>query len=913
MPGFDTVASAPDWFTLLGDLDARVELNIGGAWTDVSGRVFSGDSVVIGRGHPDESTTATASTLTATIDNSDGALTYQNPYGPYYGALGALNTPLRVSVPDVSAYLRLEGDSASYATCPAVSGLKDFEVWVDADADNWYQDQIIAAQWDQSGSGRSWVLGTTGGMLALDISTDGTASTFAASHSARLPVTHGRISVRASYTASTGAVVFYLGQHCQGWAELSAASLPTGGPKSTSTAVELGCASNASELNAVGFNGKVFAFAILGAVGGTVANAKASADFTVLTPGVISWGPWTLAGTAEVSNRNYRFHGECGAWPLSWSPGGANARIALEAGGLLRRLGASDSNVNSAMYRAYTNVTNAGVEGYWPFEDGSQATQLGSAMGGPPFRWYGAAPELSASSDFDCSAPIVTLNGASLVGYVPAYSATDAAVVRFLLSVPADGDTSGTLATIYYTGSILARVNVGYTAGGLLGLSGWDANDNQLFSTSGVAFNVDGAPVRLSVEMTQTASNVYMANLVTLAPGASTGNQFPITGLSGAVGAVARIAFNPNGLLQSTSIGHVSVESVWTSLFDLGQALNAYKGEAAGTRFQRLCAEEGIAFRGIGDPADTVPMGAQTIETLAQLLQECVDADQGAWIETRQVLGWGFRTRVSMGNQDAAVALDYNQDHLTSDPQPTVDDQVVKNDITVSSPDGASSRLVLEDGSGRSVQAIGRYDTTFTVNVADSLLDSETGWLLHSLTVDEPRYKQISVDLANTAITDLYWAILSAELGDRLTVGNLPVWLPPGLIDQLMQGAGETIGLKEFKVAWNGVPASPWNVAYIGDAVLARADSTLGGALAADAGSADTSLTVWTASPPLWVTDASQFPFDIAVGGERVTVTAISGSSNKQTFTVARSVNGVVKAHATNTGVHLWFPGIVSL
>ena len=42
------------------------------------------------------------------------------------------------------------------------------------------------------------------------------------------------------------------------------------------------------------------------------------------------------------------------------------------------------------------------------------------------------------------------------------------------------------------------------------------------------------------------------------------------------------------------------------------------------------------------------------------------------------------------------------------------------------------------------------------------------------------------------------------------------------------------------------------------------------------------------------------------VGGERVTVTNITGASSPQTFTVTRSVNGVVKAHTSGTDVRLW-------
>ena len=44
-----------------------------------------------------------------------------------------------------------------------------------------------------------------------------------------------------------------------------------------------------------------------------------------------------------------------------------------------------------------------------------------------------------------------------------------------------------------------------------------------------------------------------------------------------------------------------------------------------------------------------------------------------------------------------------------------------------------------------------------------------------------------------------------------------------------------------------------------------------------------------------------------------MTVTDITGTSSPQTFTVTRSVNGVVKAQASGADVRLWFPPILAM
>lgn len=61
----------------------------------------------------------------------------------------------------------------------------------------------------------------------------------------------------------------------------------------------------------------------------------------------------------------------------------------------------------------------------------------------------------------------------------------------------------------------------------------------------------------------------------------------------------------------------------------------------------------------------------------------------------------------------------------------------------------------------------------------------------------------------------------------------------------------------------------------------------------------------------IWSTTADDF--DIMMGGERMTVTAVSGASSPQTFTVTRAVNGVSKTHDAGTKVMLYKPTILAL
>ncbi len=75
----------------------------------------------------------------------------------------------------------------------------------------------------------------------------------------------------------------------------------------------------------------------------------------------------------------------------------------------------------------------------------------------------------------------------------------------------------------------------------------------------------------------------------------------------------------------------------------------------------------------------------------------------------------------------------------------------------------------------------------------------------------------------------------------------------------------------------------------------------------------DTTLSVATTSGPVWTTDPADLPMDIMVGGERMSVTAVSGASSPQTVTVTRWINGVVKPHLSGAAVRIAEPVVTAL
>jgi hypothetical protein len=161
----------------------------------------------------------------------------------------------------------------------------------------------------------------------------------------------------------------------------------------------------------------------------------------------------------------------------------------------------------------------------------------------------------------------------------------------------------------------------------------------------------------------------------------------------------------------------------------------------------------------------------------------------------------------------------------------------------------------------------------------------------------------LGVQLARSVFTDeLITPVLGLDLGDRLDVSDPPPWLPPGGITQLVQGSEETFDNFQMAISLNCSPASLWSTLGTYEDPLTRYSSD-GSTLSLNASARATSLTVATLSGPLW--GHGDGDFNITIGGEEMTVTAISGSSSPQTFTVIRAVNGVSSAHDAGSTVQL--------
>jgi hypothetical protein len=612
-----------------------------------------------------------------------------------------------------------------------------------------------------------------------------------------------------------------------------------------------------------------------------------------------------------IGGKSYRFWGEVSSWPQFWDPTGTDVWVELEASGIIRRLSQGPPSENSLIYDAITSPQLSGLRAYWSCEDPSDAAEIKSALvNGAPMTFLDQAADLSSSTLFGASAPLPVFTNAAMTGGVVKYPSPSAGQVRFLLYIPPEGAASDLDVIIRVTQEEDITVTPvacaelfynaprgsldGVAAAGSLSLEYRDGDGATLGALLHHQTDVRGRKLRVSLEFQESGSNI-ITTIRTL--DLDTGVEVSVSDTRGGaqltrctrVTAFAS-AYNGDDIETATGlpggvIGHITVQDEITDIEDLGLRLNPV-GEAAGRRVQRLCAEGGVAFDSIGDLDDTVGMGGQEKLSALELMREAELADDGMLFESLAVMGLGYRTRASLINQDPQLTLNYAGFNLSEVPLPVEDDRYIQNAVTVTV-NGFSQTYKLEDGALSTAPppaGVGLYGQDITLNLentADTTLLDQAAWRVHIGTVDEARHPQISVNLAHSTFTSnpaLKQAVLGLRPGDRILVENPPAWLPSDDIDQIILGFEESITHFEHRVTFICAPASPYRVGVL-DTVLARCD-TDGSALVEAVNSSATSLTVApttaNTSRVLWTTDASEFPFDVRLGGEVVTVSNIT-------------------------------------
>lgn len=884
----------------------EVSLLIDGAWVDVTEDVSVEQGITISAGRRNEGGRAEPAECRLSFLNSDGKYTPRNPESPYYGLIGR-NTPLRVITRHTIPVLA----GSATTSCPdsaALSFTGDIDVRMDVAMQDWTGNLAMCQKWVEAGNQRTWQLYTnSNGFPVFRWSADGT-NVLTAVGTAPVPVTCGRQALRATLDVDNGAAgnttTFYTAPTAAGpWTQHGAPVIKAGTTSlyNSTSAVQVIAESGWQAYSAQVYEG----------IGGAL---RASPDYTAQTAGATSFNDaqgntWTVPA-GSITDGYSRFWGEVSGWPQTWGPK-TPVWAQVTANGLLRRYGQGNQPEFSAL-RYGVPVLDALV-GYWPLEDAEGSTLIASGLAdNNPGQVYSTGTlTFEDAEPFVSSKPLPTIGTGSMTFTVPAgrngvTSLNNQGMCRFLISIPSGGSVDGAVvARIYYTSGASVDLIYSTASGGTLVATAYSParafviSSNQLFPMNGLSF-------LMSVE-TNTATSEFGLAMIT--PGGTVAlATTPVACTFG--NRVVSVNINPGAAnLTDVAIGHLHIQDVVETIYNLGviprNALDGYVSEPAAVRAQRICGALGVTFVALGGVEASEPMGAQTVGTLLSNLADCETVDLGYVSEPRGESGFRYRTRASLTNQHPTLTIAYS-DLAGLEPDP--DDLRVVNDILATRVGGTSYRAEQTIGPmsvNDPPDGVGRYTNEFPINAAaDTAMPDHAGWRLHAGTVDAPRFPAVTVDI--TDLTDVQArGAIGAVLGHMIRITDLPEWVGPDDLDLIIIGYTEEISSHRYLITYRCIPADPFDVGrYDYDH---RYDS-LTTELDEDLDTTETGVTVQITSGPVWTQDAGHVPFDIIVGGERMTVTAVSGATSPQTFTVTRSVNGVVKTHQTGSQVRLFVP-----
>jgi hypothetical protein len=490
----------------------------------------------------------------------------------------------------------------------------------------------------------------------------------------------------------------------------------------------------------------------------------------------------------------------------------------------------------------------------------------------------------------------------------PKMSITDRWLSWFTFYMPVLPVVDSLIYRIRSAGTIVQwDVRVSQSFGGIIYLQGFDSTGT-LIPNFSIGYT-PGQWVLGQVEI-QATGTTMTGRIVTYAFGTGAVNGSTSAAFTGKIGAPNAASIYGSTGFQDGAVGPVAVYPTIPIVFidQLQAAGNGFTGEDAGTRSARLAAEKGIRLDLVSGGRSSA-MGVQTSDTFLNTMGENATTDLGLLTEFRG--GLRYRTRGRRYNQNPRMALDFLAGHIKTPPEPTDDDQRLRNDITASNRNGGSARAYDET----SIATSGLYDTVTDVNTArDDDLDGQVGFRLYLGTWDEMRWPSITLDLARNATLANYIERATAlDAGAYVTLANPPSNLPVGTLDLLVEGTKTTYGPFEWTIELTCQPYGPWRITDSSNTSrIPRMDlvgSTLNSAEVATAvGATDT----WTILNSGRDWNGAQVPFNWDVNGETVTVTALSGTGT-QTATVTRGVGGITKAHVVGEPIVLNDPLFIAL
>lgn len=601
------------------------------------------------------------------------------------------------------------------------------------------------------------------------------------------------------------------------------------------------------------------------------------------------------------------------SYKLRWDETDDHSVVSVEAFGRWHRIEGRNRPSESTLTR-YILRHDPLPHAYWPADrDGSGASLVSPITAGTSPLNAAGDVSFAADSTLGGSGPLPTLgDGAVIAGSVPAYTATGFWAVTVAMKIPAPVAAVNHILTVKTTGTARTwTLTLVPGSPDSIEIRAFDAAGTQILADAITIVEADfyGNWLLHTLSVRQNGANVDYVQWYH-DTGAGAGNSGTLAGRTH--GNAQTVHTAANSVTAGTTVGHYAVwtdpafDPTFDPAFMASIALDGHADELPLLRFGRICTEAGIPYDSLGSLTQThIGMASQGISSLPDLLRDTEKVDHGLIHDNGRLGALVDVSRWSRYNATPALILDNARNQVSTGFEPVFDTTGIRSESTVRRQGGSSARFVGDESEGH-------YPDEETFNLFDdSRLYEIAGWRRNSAGVKGKRYPRLGFDLRRSP--ELLEAWLLSKIGDRFQAINLPQQHGPtgDIADVYMEGYSMFIDGERWTVTPVCSPAAPYQIAV----VEATDDSvwrleTDGAELTSTLSATATSFQVTTAAGmPLFTTAVGDFPVDVNIGGEQIRISAISGASSPQTFTVAtggRAINGVVKAHAAAAPVTGW-------
>lgn len=795
-----------------------------GAWNNVTSDVLVRDGVEVVRGRTAEDASSSPAECRFSLKNADSKYSPRNSSSPLYGLIGR-NTPVRVGVgrPPVAA---VGVDTGTSMTAPAVTA------------------EVTGLQLVAYASSPAANFTMPGGFTA-GTEQDGSNATFRAAY--KSSVAAGSTGTAVA-TASTSVSWSAVNVHIPGGVfDVSYSGVSTSGNDRNTTVP--GYASGDTLVAVCGWSSDPD-----NAMQPPKAEGDLGVGWSLLAdtgagdgPRLMVWvckpvgdpGEVSLVGKRDGAGDAYlavyvlsdaddwwpRFCGEIAEFPQRWAKGSSDVWVPVRAAGVSRRVAAS-TDATSAVETSLRSRPE--LVAYWPLTDDGVSAFSSGVPGGAPmaFAADGDDPGLQGYSGFAGSLPVATFNDAGAIGYVvnPGTSALWGGGA--LVHIPDNGAAAGAnLITLEFQGGTISALVVEYTSSTSLtrkviyndgtstttGTTDWSSIFPDGFVGARMLLFFRAEQSGADVPWAYTAVNLddpdgVVATVSGTASSATLGS--PVRFSVGTELATAQtlhttpVAFGHAFVMASTTLQSTDP--------DLGEgSIRAFYGwtdNKTTDRVFRLCRSAGVKVCVPHNDTDTA-MGVQSVAPLWDLLLEAETAGAGGrLVDAAGFPGLWWRGRVSKEAQAAKLTFSLTGSQVHS-ADPTDDDLLTVNDVTVERLDGGSARATDDT----SIAALGRYAKRYEVSLHDpGDAAQHASWQLHFGTVDEMRWPELTVTWERNSGQQDEGGLL--QIGDVIELDDVPTWAGGGSTRLVVEGYRDEVTDSTWRTTYVLVPAAPWDV-----------------------------------------------------------------------------------------------------